>query len=170
MFGKKKNKEKKEKWWRNPDDTTELESVWGTKYKIASGLSVTFIVGLILLALSLTVFRTNVDISENVCRTILYIAIVLIIASLIGIFATLFIRIKEQKEFQRKVNKENEIAIKMRLREEEYERSLKDINTDKERLDKLKQRNEMKRKQMQQWEKKKQKQMQKEKKISETIN
>jgi hypothetical protein len=38
----------------------------------------------------------------------------------------------------------------MRLREEEYERSLKDINTDKERLDKLKQRNEMKRKQMQQ--------------------
>jgi len=60
MFGKKK-KEKKGKWWKS-NDQLEFETAAGTSYRILTGMMVLFIIGILMMGISIvikSVLRTN---------------------------------------------------------------------------------------------------------------
>ncbi|MDR0753022.1 MAG: hypothetical protein LBF02_02870 [Mycoplasmataceae bacterium] len=140
MFGKKNNKVKKEKWWKNKDDNIELESIWGTKYKLASGFSILFFIGMILLAISLAVLKPNPEITKETWTSLFYVSIAIIIVSVIGTIITISLKIKEQKRYHEKIKRENNIEEMMILREKEYENSLNNPEREFKRLETSKQR------------------------------
>ncbi|MDR1850860.1 MAG: hypothetical protein LBQ45_01905 [Mycoplasmataceae bacterium] len=144
MWGKKKNTEKKSKWWKS-NESDDFSVALGSSYKVVRGLMIVVMAGLILVGIS-TVFRTSGDYYNNDAWKGLLIAGSVIAGSgMIGVFAALLVQVKQNKLRDRNDKKKIEMRMKLAEAEKKYRESQKHIVADNKRLDELKKKQDKKR-------------------------